>query len=254
MWDQRGEGKTYEKHGDSIAKTMTIDRMANDGIEISKFLLKHLHKQKLILLGHSWGSVLGIRMIHTAPQLFSVYVGTGQVTNLPHQLEAAYPSLLELAESNPDAKQDLTAIGPPPWRSRAELDVIERWEGELEPPQDPPTEEDQQTWMLLPMPDGPDYLDEGEEFSTRLLAAALDKEDLPKLATRFKVPVVFIQGKMDLLTTTALVREYFNKIVAPAKHLIELPGTGHNAIFSSREPFLAQLLDAVRPLALLNEH
>ncbi len=254
MWDQRGEGKTYERHGESIEKTVTIPQMAADGIEVTQFLLRHLHKQKIILLGHSWGSILGIRMIHAAPQLFSVYVGTGQVTSLPRQLEAAYPTLLELAQSNMDAMQELSAIGPPPWPSRAQYDTIERWEGELEPPSDPPTAEDERTWMQLPMPDFPQYLDDGEEFSNRLLTAAMDKEDMPALASAFSVPIVFIQGQVDLLTTTALVRDYFNRIEAPSKQLIEVPKAGHNAIFTRREPFLAQLLEVVRPLGLKHDH
>ena len=44
MWDQRGEGKTYERHGDAIADTMSVERMADDGIEIIRFVLEHLHK------------------------------------------------------------------------------------------------------------------------------------------------------------------------------------------------------------------
>ena len=253
MWDQRGEGKTYEKHGDSTADTMSVEQIAADGIEISRFVLAHLHKQQLVLLGHSWGSILGIHMIDSAPQLFSVYVGTGQVTNLPRQLEAAYPTLLELAISNEEAMQELSALGPPPWPSRSEYDRIEHWESELEPPALPPTEEDQQTWMQLPMPEFPQYLDDGEEFSYRLLGAAMDKEDMPALATRFSVPIVLIQGQADLLTTTSVVREYFDQMQAPDKLLIEIPDAGHNVIFTSRESFLEQLLTIVRPMAVYAE-
>ncbi len=254
MWDQRGEGKTFERHGDAIADTMSVERMAEDGIEVTRFLLEHLNKQKLVLLGHSWGSILGIHMINAAPQLYSVYVGTGQVTNLPRQLEAAYPSLMTLAGSREDALQELSAIGPPPWPSRAQYDVIERWEGELEPPSVPPSEEDQQTWMQEEETEYPQYMDDGEMFSYRLLGAAMDKEDMPALATAFAMPIVLIQGKADLLTTTSVVRDYFDQMVAPAKHLIEIDNAGHNVIFSNRAPFLVQLLTVVRPLALQHEH
>ncbi len=106
----------------------------------------------------------------------------------------------------------------------------------------------------LPMPDYPQYLDDGEEFSNHLLTAAMDKEDMPALAKSFSVPIVFIQGQADLLTTTALVRDYFDQIVAPSKQLIEVPEAGHNAIFTRREPFLAKLVEVARPLGLRNDH
>src|SRR6266851_1301855 len=70
QWDQRGAGKTLESTGAGIASTMSVDRMAADGIEVAEFLRKHLHKDKVILLGHSWGSILGIRMAKARPDLF----------------------------------------------------------------------------------------------------------------------------------------------------------------------------------------
>jgi hypothetical protein len=48
MWDQRGEGKTYEKYGQSVAASMSIERMATDGIELAEYLRDHLHKKKII--------------------------------------------------------------------------------------------------------------------------------------------------------------------------------------------------------------
>ena len=33
----------------------------------------------MILLAHSWGTVLGIQMVKRRPDLFAAYVGTGQV-------------------------------------------------------------------------------------------------------------------------------------------------------------------------------
>src|SRR5215472_5647649 len=53
QWDQRGAGRTLAKTGRSVADSMSIDRMAQDGIEVSEFLRSHLHKDKIILLGHS---------------------------------------------------------------------------------------------------------------------------------------------------------------------------------------------------------
>src|SRR5580704_13617058 len=54
QWDQRGAGRTLRKTGPSVALTMTLDRMARDGIELSEFLWKHLGKPRIVLVAHSF--------------------------------------------------------------------------------------------------------------------------------------------------------------------------------------------------------
>jgi pimeloyl-ACP methyl ester carboxylesterase len=78
QWDQRGTGKTLETTGPTIADAMSTDHMTQDGIEVSEFVRNHLHKDKIILLGFSWGSLLGVHMAKQRPDLFYAYVGTGQ--------------------------------------------------------------------------------------------------------------------------------------------------------------------------------
>jgi pimeloyl-ACP methyl ester carboxylesterase len=249
MWDQRGEGKTFEKNGELEAGSMTVDRMSSDGIEITEFLRKRLRKNKIILLGHSWGSILGIHMINSRPELFAAYVGTGQVTHLPRQFEAAYPLLIVRAKSNSQAEQELTSLGPPPWKADAAYEMVNKWAAVFEPLPAPPSQEDRRTWMRSPRPQTPAYVQAGMQFSNRVLSDAIEKEDLPAFATDFSVPVIFIQGSDDLLTTTSVVRSYFNQIVSRDKRFIELPAAGHLAIFRDRDQFLAQLVTQVRPLA-----
>ncbi len=250
MWDQRGEGKTFEKNGDAEARSMTIERMTQDGIELSQYICRHLHKRKIILLGHSWGSVLGIHMIKAKPALFSAYVGTGQVTNLDRELEAAYPALLVRARAIALAERELAAIGPPPWKSSGAYGLVNKWTAALDPPPMPPTEEDRRTWMRQPPPVSPPYIAAGAEFSHRFLDDAFAREDLPAFATHFSVPLIFIQGSADLWTTSSVVKDYFDDIVAPGKRFAELPGTGHDAIFRDRHAFLRQLVMQVRSLGI----
>ena len=80
QWDQRGAGKTYGRYGKKTPD-LTVERMTQDGIEIAEYLRAHLQTNKIILLGHSWGSYLGLRIIARRPDLFSAYVGTGQTVN-----------------------------------------------------------------------------------------------------------------------------------------------------------------------------
>jgi pimeloyl-ACP methyl ester carboxylesterase len=99
----------------------------------------------------------------------------------------------------------------------------------------------------------PPYIYAGAQFSGRMLFDAIGQEDMNAFAKRFAVPVVFIQGSDDLLTTTSVVKQYFEEIKAPHKDFVELPGAGHLAIFRDPDAFLSQLVAKVRPLAM-REH
>jgi pimeloyl-ACP methyl ester carboxylesterase len=248
MWDQRGEGKTFEKSGESVAASMTIGQMTADGIELAQYLRKHLHKHKIILLGHSWGSILGVHIITQRPDLFAAYVGTGQVINLRKQLEAGYPTLRARAAAHAEAEGELKAIGSPPWNDDDAYRTVNEWASALDPPSqvDPHVCESER--REIP----PTYIQAGAQFSSRLLSEAIGRENLETWATHYDVPVFFIQGREDVLTTTSVVAEYVQKIEAPSKALIELPASGHFAIFRNPDAFLAALQGRVRPLAMVS--
>jgi pimeloyl-ACP methyl ester carboxylesterase len=58
-WDQRGAGKTYGRNGPSTPE-MTLDRMVDDAIEVAEHVCGRLSQRKVILVGQSWGSFLGV--------------------------------------------------------------------------------------------------------------------------------------------------------------------------------------------------
>jgi pimeloyl-ACP methyl ester carboxylesterase len=189
-------------------------------------------------------------MIKAHPELFSVYVGTGQVTKVDRELEAGYPALLVRARANALAERELAAIGPPPWKDRDAYDMVNKWTATLDPPPMPPSEEDRRTWMRQPPPVPPPYIAAGENFSHGALDDAFAREDLPAFATQFPVPIIFIHGSDDLWTTTSVVRDYFDHIDAPGKRFVELPAAGHDAIFRDRHAFLSELVMQLRSLRI----
>jgi pimeloyl-ACP methyl ester carboxylesterase len=253
MWDQRGDGRTFEKYGRSIAGTMTMERMADDGIEVADYLRQHLKKDKIILLGHSWGSMLGIRMIAKRPDLFSVYVGTGQSVNLSRALEVSYPLILEKARAlgNARAVAEIEAVGPPPYTSMQQWGIPIAWENRLDGPT--PRLSFLRVGGIATLNLFHRYWWEGAVFSQQHMTAAMLAEDEPMIATRFNLPIVFIQGETDIVTPTVLAREYFDRIEAPKKEFVLLPARGHLAIFNARDDFLNALRAHVRPFALATQ-
>jgi pimeloyl-ACP methyl ester carboxylesterase len=250
MWDQRGEGRTFENGGPHGSEPMTIQRMVEDGIELSQYLRSHLHKQKIVILGHSWGSILGVRMVKEHPELFAAYVGTGQVTNMQTDIAAAYPSLRVLAESrrNTSALRDLNALGPPPYESlQKDLSVI-LWANALDAEAYKGSNIVYVPWGLATWLVTQRVYSSGAEYSGRVLSEPLSHVDLLSLGTKFDVPVVIIQGSDDLVTVTALAKDYFDGISAPHKDFVLLQGHGHFAVYKDSDVFLAAVAAHVLPL------
>jgi pimeloyl-ACP methyl ester carboxylesterase len=106
--------------------------MARDGVEVAELVRTRLHQPRIVLIGQSWGSMLGVRMVKARPDLFYAYVGTGQVVNQGKYAYSAYPQLLEEAGAKRDrqAVAELSAIGPPPYDSASKSDVYWKWAAE----------------------------------------------------------------------------------------------------------------------------
>ena len=252
MWDQRGAGRTFEKYGTSLVPTMSIARITQDGLEVTEYVRARLHQDKIILLGHSWGSILGTHMATQRPDLFYAYVGTGQVAQLRDDTAAAYAPLLARARSqgNQEAVQELTAVGPPPYVQTDKLFVINRWADALDPQSRfPPSlvfDSRLPAGLWASLTEGRFVFVGAQSTEGRLVGPALD-DDLLSEAPLFKMPVVVIEGPADLVTLGA--RRFFDAVVAPHKEFLLLPGTGHLAIIRDPDGFLSLLLAHVRPLA-----
>ena len=78
-WDQRGAGKSFSKK--IPRESMTIEQFISDAHELIRFLRERFDKEKIYLVGHSWGTTLGLLLTQRYPELFFAYVGIGQVVN-----------------------------------------------------------------------------------------------------------------------------------------------------------------------------
>ncbi|HSP17288.1 MAG TPA: alpha/beta hydrolase [Thermoanaerobaculia bacterium] len=247
QWDQRGAGRTHAKNGTAIEPTMTVERMVQDGVELAEFLTRHLHKGKIILAGGSWGSILGIYMVHARPDLFSAYVGEAQMVNWQKNVSASYARVLELARASDDqeAIAALTAIGPPPWDSLSKWPRFRKWQRayqakkataappvltrspEYDSPEERATDAEADDFSFL-------------HFVGLTMSGPITRIDLPALGTRFAIPILMIQGQDDLVAVPELAKAYFDSIDAPRKKFYLVPGTGHEG-----SPALLSLLRKV---------
>ncbi|MGD1106872.1 MAG: alpha/beta hydrolase [Terracidiphilus sp.] len=257
QWDQRGAGRTYGKSGTSVEPTMTVERMVQDGIEVTEFLVKHLHKKKIIILGGSWGSILGIYMSHERPDLFYAYVGVAQMVNWQKNLSASYARVIQMAHASGDqpAIDALTTIGPPPWQALSNWPIFRKWERLYQAKliTSPPAPS-----AIAPAYASPEeraQYEAADDFSFMhfwglTLSGPLTKVDLPALGIDFAVPIFIIQGQQDLTALPELAKAYFDTIKAPRKQFYLVPGTGHSDSSPELDMTLMVLVKEVRPLAL----
>lgn len=104
-WDQRGSGKTYGRNGASTPG-MTVEQMAQDAIHVAEHACRRLNKSRVILVGHSWGSILGLHVVKRRPDLFHAFAGTGQPVSWSLSLQATE----RWARKNATARRDAETL------------------------------------------------------------------------------------------------------------------------------------------------
>ena len=252
LWDQRGAGHTYGRYG-ARTPEFSLDRIARDGIEVTEYLRRTLGKKKVIVLGHSWGSIVAVDMVQRRPDLFAAYVGTGQVASWEATSNLQFDLALSKARQDGDAaaiaKLEATGRADPNDPKRAfSVDIR------------PAMAAADRAWIQSLRANAPalkaahpkDFQDfeDGFQFSAARALPDQMRTDLPRTAKTFAVAFFVIQGRDDVMTPTRAAVDYFNGVTAPTKELVLIPDAGHFAFMTSPVAFLAALIDTVRPVAL----
>ena len=252
LWDQRGAGHTYGRYGAKTPNFM-LDRIAKDGIEVTKYLCRTLGKKKIIVLGHSWGSLVATDMVQLKPDLFAAYVGTGQVASWNATTNMQFDLALAKAREDGDASaiKQLEEKGRPDPTDPKQAFSVNIW------PAMAPTD---QAWINSLRAQAPELrakypkefqnFEDGFNFSAEHALPDQMKTDLSKTASKVGTAFFVIQGQRDVVTPTQAAVDYFNAVTAPKKELILIPDAGHFAFMTASDAFLAALTDKVRPVAV----
>jgi pimeloyl-ACP methyl ester carboxylesterase len=256
QWDQRGAGKTFADGGTSAAD-MTIDRMTQDGVELTEFLRGHLHKDKIIIVGQSWGTILGVHMAKARPDLFYAYVGAGQVVDARENEELNYARVLDKAKALGDGKAvaELQASGPPPYPVMKALTTQRIW-AQVYEHADSYVATEQASSLYAPGYSLSDLYHAIQSIRFTLdtfIGASMSgpamKVDLKALGPDFAIPIFVFEGPDDYITSPELAKAYVDTLNAPQKEFVMLPAGGHFAVFTHPDEFLKEMNSRVRPLA-----
>lgn len=248
-WDQRGTGRTFARNGAEGSGALTLARMVEDGLEVAAYVKDRLGTGKVLLVAHSWGTILAVHMLKRRPDLFSAYVGAAQIVDMRRNEEIKYATLIARAKAagNREAEADLARIGPPPHEDLDAMRILVRWADALTLGEGDPI-------RPRPRPRSADFTEEdgswlvrGLEFSSGQLYREIAAVDLATLGPAFAVPMFFFHGTEDLLAPLALVESYVEAIAAPRKELVFFPDCHHFLAINRPEDFLAEILARVAP-------
>jgi pimeloyl-ACP methyl ester carboxylesterase len=258
-WDQRGAGKTYTANDPkAVGPTMSVEQMTSDAEVVVRYLQKTYGKKKIFLMGHSWGSVLGVRLAQTHPEWFYAYVGVGQVVNMRKSEHIGYEFAVAQAEEhhNELAEKQLAALAPYPGdvggltieRTGTQRKWLMYYGGLTYGRTD--FKYDANAWELSPDYSEKDLgsFDAGSLFSLEHLLPELETVDFDAVMT-FHCPVFLFEGRHDYAASHELAAQWFGKITAPKKELVWFENSAHMVMQEEPGRFLYYLVRDVRPLA-----
>ena len=253
-WDQRLAGHTLDPFEAPPAR-LTVGQMISDLEVLVDRARTRFHKSKVVLVGHSWGTMLGVIYTAQRPENVAAYVGIGQMADKPTAERLSYDYAINQARTRGNAKalRDLRRIGPPPYTGdhifteRAWLQAFGgvsfkdmslprlMWTG---------IRASEANWRDV-------YAtNEGGKLGLKLLEPELLRTNLDHTYTAFKAPVFVVAGRFDHVTDVGLARAYLERISAPKKDFLLFGRSGHSPHLEEPEQFDAWMIEAVRPIAM----
>jgi pimeloyl-ACP methyl ester carboxylesterase len=259
QWDQRAAGKTYLLTDPAtIAPTLTPDRMIADAEEMAAWVRREFGKDKIFVLGHSWGSFLGLQLATRRPEWLHAYIGVCQLIDGPENERRGWLFAMDAARraGNAEAVRELEAIAPYAAPGRIvpikDLYVQRKWVGFYGGAMAYRRDNSADSGLALLSPDYSDQeirrIWEGNKFATPYLlpeVVALDLTRIRKLA----VPLILFEGRHDRLVNSEVAAAWFDKVEAPEKRLVWFEHSGHMPMTEEPGKFFLSLVRFTRPIA-----
>lgn len=238
-WDQRCSGKTASISGSTSEVELTTEIILSDALELTDYLRERYQKDKIILFGHSWGTMLGANLVKRNPEKYSAYISTGTMVNTreENRLEFEYYRKKFTEEGNRKKLDALNALG-------------EYWK-------ETPVDESKTLAMnkiliqegnssarvgglfsmlkyeVFPMLRSTEYSfkDNLNLFGYKAYPYVIEHEmpefDAFSLGCEYDMPVYYIEGDLDMQTPYELAKDLYESTVAPDKEFYTLKNCAH---------------------------
>ena len=238
LWDQRGAGKSFSR--ETLTRPIHLEDCLADGEEVIRWLCRELGCSQVVLVCHSWGTVLGVPLAQRHPELVRAYVGQGQFVNGEANERLSYQFCLDEARRRGDRKAERRLLEGPPVRGRypsrkammVQRDCLSRYGGGVYQKQ-----EGMVRSLLLPLlrtreyrlRDIPGYA-RGAAHLTQALWDEVVSCRFDETVKELEVPVLLTMGRHDYNTPAQLAWEWFSALKAPRKEWVWFERSAHSPI------------------------
>ena len=247
-WEQPGAGKSNAALWNG--RGLTPDQYVRDGLQLTNYLRQRFHQDKIYLVGHSWGTFLGVWMAQQRPTLFHAYVGVSQMVAPTLSDRLGYDDVVNraLREGNASLVQKLRAAGPPPYHgplmlltSTDYLNAQNRYMAQDE------IASGGRPYIGNPFDDigSPEYglgdritsIGVMNPITYTRIYPQLEHVDFRVQAAKLDLPVYLVEGRHDLNSWSPLAEEYYRGLQAPHKELLWNGRAGHNVLYEDADWF-----------------
>lgn len=249
-WDQRGAGTSYPALDPT--STYTFDSAVADTITVTNHLRERFGQDKIYLLGQSWGTILGVLAVQQQPQLYTAYIGTGQMVDPLETDRIFYQDTLAWARrsGNTALADRLTAIGRPPYANMLDYESALTHERQVYPYDHTGNSEGAGGFsenIIVPeyaLIDQVHLL--GSFMDTfAVLYPQIQDVDFRTDARTLPVPAYFVEGAHEARGRAEPFAQWYAALSAPRKELAVLATSGHRPLFEQPKEFLSFMTDTV---------
>ena len=235
QWDRRAAGKSYRE---DISSTLTTEQLVADTVELTNLLRARLHQDRIYLVGHSWGTYLGMLVIARHPELYHAYVGIGQLARSSPiaGIQDEYIRQSAGRMGDQDAIEELKVKG-----ASVRETLLFKFGGEIH---------NAKSFMplLLTGLAAPEYslrdarnIPKGVSLYSRNFVYNSISGELMDVITQVEIPVYFFTGRFDYTDPFALTEQYFSKLNAPEKHIVWFEESAHFPFYEEPAAFARQM-------------
>ncbi|MEG2116515.1 MAG: alpha/beta hydrolase [Clostridia bacterium] len=246
-WDQRGTGGSY--HG-CKKETLTLDNLVLDAKALVEYLCEKLHKDKIYIIGGSWGTELGTFLCYRFPEHIGGYIGYGQVVNGVQNETISYDYCVKMATEANDSEslEILKRVGPPIGGQynpcfegmMAHRKILAKygghdvkktsyWEGTVKPILFSKEYSIADKWGMI----------KGYKLCLSYMWPTIVNYDFKFDCNKFEMPYYIFQGRLDKNTPSDLIEDFYKVIDAPKKELVWFENSAHGPLSEEPEKFKA---------------
>ncbi len=245
-WDQRGCGRTYFHNAGNDPDNLTVnfDTAVSDIDGMVDYLCERFNKDKVTLMCHSYGTIVGTRYVQEHSEKVEAYIGIGQFVNCRRSDELAYENAMAAAKANGEDTSSLEEA----YKTYCEGDSLKEYlmlrnaTSGYHPAENkantallavfcPYAGTDDVRWVMKQAD-----LESYEKLEGSLMDATYDY-DVYDYELEYDIPMYFISGSMDYVCNTGLTKTFSEEITAPRSAFAVIEGGGHTPQYETPEAF-----------------